>query len=144
MPAAVLDTTVLYAAADASDARHGDALPILRAIDGGSLPEGLVVDYVLAETLNGIVRNLSHEAAVDYLGRIEGNDRFQVDRLNVDAFATGKDVFRRHGQLSLVDGLVVGYMRERGVDYLYSFDGGFDVVDGVVRLSTAHDPYAPG
>lgn len=143
MPVAVLDTTVLYAAADASDARHDDALPILRGVDDGSLPEGTVVDYVLAETMDGLVRNVSHASAVDYLDRLEANDRFEIDRPNADAFATGKGVFRNHGQLSLVDGLVVGYMRARGIEFLYSFDAGFDGVEGVTRLSTAHDPFAP-
>lgn len=143
MATAVLDTTVLYAAADASDARHDDALPILRGVDDGSLPEGAVVDYVLGETLNGVVRNLSHGSAVDYLGRIEANDRVEVSRLTADAFATGKDIFRRYQRLSLVDGMIVGYMRDRGFEYLYSFDAGFDGVDGVTRLSTAEDPFSP-
>lgn len=143
VPIAALDTTVLYAAADASDARHDQALPILRGVDDGSLPEGVVVEYVLAETLNGVVRNISHESAVDYLRRIEANDRFEVSRLNSDAFATGKDVFQRHEGLSLVDGLIVGYLLDRGVEFLYSFDAGFDAVADVTRLSTADDPYAP-
>lgn len=143
MATAVLDTTVLYAAADASDARHDDAVPILRGVDEGSLPEGTVVDYVLGETLNGVVRNLSHEAAVDYLDRIEANDRFETPRLTADAFATGKATFRRHRRLSLVDGLIVGYMRDRGIEHLYSFDSGFDGVDGVIRLSTPSNPFAP-
>lgn len=144
VPLAVLDTTVLYAGADASDARHDEALPILRGVDDGSLPEGSVVDFVLGETLNGLVRNVSHASAVDYLDRLEANARFDIDRPNADAFATGKDVFRRHRRLSLVDGLVVGYMRERDLEFIYSFDAGFDGVGGVTRLSTADDPYAPG
>lgn len=143
MATAVLDTTVLYAAADASDARHDDALPILRGVDDGTLPEGAVIDFVLGETLNGVVRNLSHESAVDYLDRLEANDRFETPRLTVNAYATGKAIFRRHRRLSLVDGLIVGYMRDRGLEYVYSFDAGFDGVDGVTRLSTPHDPFAP-
>jgi predicted nucleic acid-binding protein len=142
MPVAVLDTTVLYAAADRSDARHDDGLPLIRGIDDGTLPEGSVVEYVLAETVNGLVRNLSNEAAVDYLERIEANDRLDIGRLTADAFATGKAVFRRHEGLSLVDGLIVGYMRDREIEYLYSFDAGFDAVDGITQLSTVDNPYA--
>lgn len=144
MAVAVLDTTVLYAAADASDARHADALPVVRGVDDGSLPDGAVVEFVLAETLNGVARNLSHRSAVDYLDRIEANERFEIGGLTGDAFATGKAVFRRHEHLSLVDGLIVGYLRDRGLDYLYSFDAGFDAVDDVTRLSTPENPFAPG
>lgn len=143
MATAVLDTTVLYAAADASDARHEDALPILRGVDAGTLPIGAVVDFVLAETLNGIVRNVSHDSAVDYLDRIETNDRFDLVRPNAEAFSRGKATFRRYDRLSLVDGLVVGHMRERGIEFLYSFDAGFDGVESVTRLSTASNPYSP-
>ena len=144
MAVAALDTTVLYAAADASDLRHDDGLAIVSGVDEGSLPEGAVVDYVLGETLNGLVRNISHGSAVDYLDRIETNGRFEVDRLTTEAFASGKAVFRQHERLSLVDGLIVGYMRGRGLEYIYSFDAGFDGIGGITRLSTADNPYAPG
>ena len=144
MADAVLDTTVLYAAADRSDAWHEEGLPVLGGVDDGTPPDGLIVEYVLGETLNGLVRNLSHEFAVDYLDRTEANDRFEVGRLTADAYATGKDVFRRHDALSLVDGLIVGYMRDRDLEYLYTFDRGFDAVDGIARLSTPENPFEPG
>lgn len=53
MPRALLDTSVLFGAAYRRDSRHADALPILRGVDSGTLPEAVVLDYVLAETLNG-------------------------------------------------------------------------------------------
>lgn len=144
MAVAALDTTVLYAAADASDERHDDALPIIRGIDDGSLPVGDICEFVLAETLNGVVRNLAHESAVDYLDRIEGNGRLTVSRLTAAAFTTGKAVFRRRQQLSLVDGLIVGSMRDQGLEYLYSFDSGFDSIDDVTRLTRPENPFQPG
>ena len=144
MAVAALDTTVLYAAADESDLLHDDGLAIVRGVNEGTLPNGVVVDYVLAETLNGVVREISHGAASDFLDRIERNDRFEIDRPRTDAFATGKAVFRKQDRLSFVDGLVVGYMRDRGLEYLYSFDAGFDGIDGITRLSSADNPYAPG
>lgn len=143
MAVAVLDTTVLYGAADRSDEWHGLGLEIVRGIDSGSLPDGIVTDFVLAETLNGVVRNLSHGTAVDFLDRLEANERFEIARLTADAFATGKAVFRRHEQLSLVDGLIVGHMRDRGLGHLYSFDDGFDGVEGVTRLATPDNPFSP-
>lgn len=143
MVAAALDTTVLYAAADRSDARHEDGLAILRGVDDGTLPDGRVVEYVLAETVNGIVRNLSHGAAVDYLDRIEANERFEIERLTAEAYATGTAVFRHHEGLSLVDGLIIGYARDREIEYLYSFDAGFDKVERITRLSTVDNPFEP-
>ena len=94
MPRAVLDTTVLFAAAYRRDAAHRDGLAVLRGIDDGSLPEGVVLDYVLAETLNGLTTHAGHEAAVDFLGRIEENARLHVDALTADGFATGKALLK--------------------------------------------------
>jgi len=45
MPRALVDTTVLFAAAYRRDGAHDDALPILRGIDTGTLPEAVVLDY---------------------------------------------------------------------------------------------------
>jgi len=76
MPRALVDTTVLFAGVYRRDSAHDDALPILRGIDDGSLPEAVVLNYVLAESLNGLTTHAGHEAAVDLLDRIEENARF--------------------------------------------------------------------
>lgn len=143
MPRALLDTTVLFAAAYRRDSAHDDALSVLRGIDDGSLPEAVVLDYVLAETLNGLVIHAGHDAAVDLLDRIEENTRFHIDSLNTDALATGKALFRQYEPLSFVDACIIAYMQTEGLAYLYSFDDDFDAAEDVYRLDTATDPYNP-
>lgn len=143
MPRALVDTTVLFAAAYRRDSAHDDALPILRGIDDGSLPEAVVLDYVLAETLNGLTTHAGHDAAVDLLDRIEENARFHVETLSSDAFATAKALFRRHEPLSLVDACIVAYMQTDGLGYLYALDDDFDAVGDVYRLDSAANPYDP-
>lgn len=143
MQQALLDTSVLSAAAYRRDSAHEDALPILKGIDDGSLPEAVVLDYVLAETLNGLGTHAGQEAAVDLLDRIEENKRFHVHSLSADAFASAKSLFRQQASLSLVDACIVAAMHRRDVEYLYAFDDDFDAVDGVARLATATNPYDP-
>ena len=143
MPQTQVDTTVLYGAVYRRDSTHDDALPILRGVDDGSLPEAVVLDYVLAETLNGLTTHVGHEAAVDFLDKIEENAYFHVVSLSTDTLATGKALFRRHDQLSFVDACIVAYMQAEGIEYLYAFDDDFDVIDGVYRLDTATNPYEP-
>ncbi|WP_222913037.1 PIN domain-containing protein [Natrinema sp. SYSU A 869] len=143
MPRALLDTTVLFAAAYRRDSAHDDALLILQGIDDGSLPETVVLDYVLAETLNGLTTHAGHDAAVDLLDRIEENARFHIDSLNTDALATGKALFRQHEPLSFVDACIIAYMQTEGLGYLYAFDDDFDAVDDVYQLDTATDPSDP-
>lgn len=143
MPRALIDTTVLFAGAYRRDSAHEEALQIVRGIDDGSLPEAIVLDYVLAETLNGLTTHAGHDAAVDLLDRIEENARFHVDSLTADALATGKGLFRRHEPLSFVDACILAYLQAEGLGYLYAFDDGFDALDGVYRLDTATNPYDP-
>lgn len=143
MQRALIDTSVLFAAAYQRDNAHTDALPILRAIDDGSLPAVVVLDYVLAETLNGLGTHAGHEAAVDMLDRLEDNPRFRIESLNTDALAAGKRLFRQYAPLSFVDAAIVGYMQTEDRDYLYAFDDDFDTVEDISRLDTAVNPYGP-
>lgn len=143
MPRALLDTSILFAAGYRGDAAHDEALPILRGVDDGTLPEGVVIDYVLAETLNGLTTHAGQSAAVDFLDRLEENARFRIETLSDDARAAGKALFRQHEAFSFVDACIVAYMQDQGLGYLYAFDDDFDRVDGVYRLETATDPYEP-
>ena len=144
MPRALVDTTVLFAAAYRRDSAHEDAVPILQGIDAADLPEAVVLDYVLAETLNGLTTRAGHDAAVDFLDRVEENARFHVDSLTADAFATAKALFRQYERFSLVDACIVAYMQAEGLGYLYAFDDDFDAAADVYRLDTPTDPYSPG
>ena len=143
MPRTLVDTTVLFAAAYRHDGAHDDALPILRGIDTADLPEAVVLDYVLAETLNGLTTHTGHDAATDFLDRIEENTRFHIDSLTGDAFATGKALFRQYEQFSFVDACIVAYMQTEGLRSLYAFDDDFDGAENVCRLDVATDPYQP-
>lgn len=143
MPRALVDTSVIFAASYRRDEAHETALPILHGFDDGRLPEAVVLDFVLAETLNGLATHAGHEAAVDFLDRIEENARFHVDSLTRNAFADAKAKFRHHPAFSFVDACVVAYMAAEGLGYLYAFDDDFDNADGVYRLDTPTDPYEP-
>lgn len=143
MPRALIDTTVLFAAAYRRDAAHDDGLAILRGIDDGSLPEAVVLDYVLAETLNGLTTHAGHDVAVDFLDRVEGNARFHIESLTTDALATGKALFRQYRPFSFVDACLVAYMQTEGLGYIYAYDDDFDAAEDVYRLDTATNPYDP-
>lgn len=141
MARALVDTTVLFAATYRRDSAHDAALPILRGIDTAALPEAVILDYVLAETLNGLTTHAGHDAAVDFLDRVEENTRFHIDSLTADEFATAKALFRQHKHFSLVDACIVAYMQTEGLDYLYAFDDDFDAAENISRLDIATNPY---
>ena len=125
------------------DYAYEDVLSILKGIDTVDLPEAVIIDYVLAETLNGLTAHVSHESAVDFLNRLEENTRYHIDSLTADTFATGKALFRQYERLSIVDACLLAYMQVEGLGYPYAFDDDFDVADDVFRLETASNPYKP-
>jgi Predicted nucleic acid-binding protein, contains PIN domain len=143
MPRALIDTTVLYAGAYSRDAAHEAGLAILRGIDGSDLPEVVILDHVLAETLNGLTTHAGHDAAVDFLDRIEENTRFHIESLTADERATAKAQFRQYEAFSFVDACLSAYLHSEALDYLYAFDDDFDAAAHISRLETATNPYQP-
>ncbi|MFB6178767.1 MAG: type II toxin-antitoxin system VapC family toxin [Halorientalis sp.] len=143
MPRTLVDTSVLFAAVYRRDGAHDDALPILTGIDTAALPEAVLLDFVLAETLNGLTTHAGHGAAVDFLDRVEANARFHIASLTADTFASAKALFRQYEPFSFVDAAIVAYMQTEGLEYLYAFDDDFDAATDVYRLTTATNPYRP-
>lgn len=141
MSRAIIDTTVLYAAGNRRGNRHDAGLSILQGVDRGSLPTVEIPDPVLIETMNGLSRDVGHEAAVDFLERLERGSNFAIRRESHAVWDTGMDLFERVSRLSLADALLVAAMTTDGIGYCYSFDDDFDGIDGVTRLDTASNPY---
>lgn len=137
------DSSVLFGAVNTRNANHETALRPVKAVDNGTLPDAVVIEGVLAETLNGIHGRVSHEAAVDFLDRLEANARFYVERSNAEMVTSAKAAFRSRERLSFVDALIVAAARTAGIEYVYSFDDDFDGIEGVTRLDTLTNPYDP-
>jgi predicted nucleic acid-binding protein len=142
MTRAVVDTTVLYAAGNRRASRHETALAIVREADRGHLPELIVPDPILVETMNGLARDVGHETATDFLARLQRSGQFDVRRAPDSVWQTGLDLFGRVSRLSLADAILVASARHDESRYVYSFDDNFDGLDGFTRLATADDPFA--
>jgi predicted nucleic acid-binding protein len=141
MAGAVVDTGVLVGVADADDRHHDTAMEIVRRLDSGDLPTGRVTDYVVLETLNWIHTRKRHEKAVEMYTRLHQSAGFDiVDTARTD-FLTAVELFQTYGGLAFGDATIVAYMVREDVEYLYSFDNDFDVIDDISRLETADDPF---
>jgi hypothetical protein len=141
MALALLDTNVLFASASARDEYHDRSRKIVRGIDHGDLPEAVITNYVVAETLNLARERLGPDVANDLLERLLEGSHFRITHATQSDFNVGTELFRQHSALSFVDATVAAYMRREGVEFLYSFDGDFDAVEGLTRLATAENPY---
>jgi len=142
MPVAALDANVLIDYKDTSaDDRHGRAEEIVHAVDRGTLPTARITDYVLLEALNWIHERQRHDIAVDLRARLSASAGFELIHTTQRDFHRAVELFETYQTLAFGDATTVAYMERAGVEYLYSFDDDFDVVEGVTRLETATNPF---
>lgn len=135
---AFVDTAVLVAAAHRRDQDHDRGLEIVRAADRGTIGPLLLTDFVLAETVNYLVIRGGSEAGREALDRLETSRGFSIERTPDTAYITGKnEVLRRFDGLSFVDAVTVAFVRNRGIDVVYTFDDDFDGVPGIERRTHA-------
>jgi|APHM01.1.fsa_nt_gi Predicted nucleic acid-binding protein, contains PIN domain len=141
VPVALLDTNVLFASASARDDYHNRAQEIVRGIDHGDLPDVMVTNHVVAETLNLTGEKLGPAAANEMLDRLIKGAHFEIDNAPKTDFNAAQPLFRQYLELSFVDSTIAAYMEREGIEYPYSFDDDFDALDGITRLDTPDNPF---
>jgi predicted nucleic acid-binding protein len=142
MAVAVIDSNVLIDYKDTgNDERHRRAEDIVRAVDDGELPTLRVTNYVLLETLNYIHERRRHDIAVDLRRRLSDSAGFElVDSAQKD-FHRAVELFETYERLAFGDATIAAYMEREGIEYLYSWDDDFDVLEDVTRLETSENPF---
>jgi len=142
MAVVAVDANVLIAARLARDQNHDRGEAITTAIDQGQLPTGIVLSDVLEEVINYLQARGGHDIAVDTLDALIESSGFELTQTSKADFEAGRSVFRRYDSLSLTDAIIVAAMQRAEIEYLYSFDDGFDSVDEITRLTTPDSPFA--
>ena len=140
MRLAVADSNVLIAYALSRDQNHDRGAEIVRGVDGRSLPDCVLTNYVLGEVLNYIHNRAGQDIALDTLERLDRSPGFSIDNCAQRDFLEGKKLFRKYDRLTFVDSITVAYIQREDIGCLYSFDDDFDGIDGVMRLDDAVTP----
>jgi len=142
MPVALIDSNILIDYKDTSPgSRHELAAGIVQAIDRGDLPTARVTNYVLLESLNWIHERQRHDIAVDLRNRLSNSAGFELVHSAQTDFHRAVELFETYGGLSFGDATIVAYMERVNIEYLYSFDDDFDVIDSITRLKTPDNPF---
>lgn len=140
---ALIDTGVVYGAFQRHGQFHEEGLEIVQAADAGDLPQCVILYFVLAETMNGLTQELTYEETIKTLSMIKQSSGFTIERTSQQVWTSGRSRYETHAHLSFVDAILVAYAHDQTTPYLYSFDDGFDSIDGVQRLTIPTNPYAP-
>lgn len=143
MPEAVVDSNVLFGYRSARDQWHERATAIVEAMDRGMLPKGHVTTIELPEVLNPIQKQAGYERAVETLDFLTESGGFDVQYVSNEDISRGRALFRRTPGPEITDAITVAYMNRVGLEYIYSFDDDFDRFDGITRLASATNPFAP-
>lgn len=140
MARVVVDANVLIAARLSRDQNHEHGKAISDAIDQGDLPTAYVLSDVLEEVINYLQARAGHDVATETLDALIESSGFSLTQTSKTDFNAGTSVFRRYEPLSLTDAVIVATMQREEIEYLYSFDDGFDNVPDVTRLTTPDNP----
>ena len=142
MPVALIDSNILIDYKDTSPgSRHELAAGIVQAIDRGDLPTARVTNYVLLESLNWIHERQRHDIAVDLRTRLSNSAGFELVHSAQTDFHRAVELFETYEELAFGDATILAYMERVNIEYLYSFDDDFDVIDSITRLETADNPF---
>jgi len=141
MGVVAVDANILIAARLARDQNHDRGDAIATAIDQGQLPKAIVLSDVLEEVINYLQARAGHDIAVETLDGLIESSGFELIQTPKSDFDAGRSVFRRHESLSLTDAIIVTAMQRMDIEYLYSFDDGFDSVTSTTRLTTPDNPF---
>ena len=123
------------------DQNHEQGKAISDAIDQGNLPTAYVLSDVLEEVINYLQARAGHDVATETLDALVESSGFSLTRTSKTDFNAGRSLFRRYESLSLTDAVIVATMQREEIEYLYSFDDGFDSVPDLTRLPTPDDPF---
>lgn len=110
----LVDTNVLYGAFQKQDQFHDEALAIVKGADARDLPVCIVLDFVVAETMNALTQELAHEETTEALSKLRQSAGFDVRRTANEVWTVGLGVYERYAHLSLVDAILVAYARRNG------------------------------
>jgi len=134
--ASLLDTTVFIAAAFPKEKRHEDGRAIITSVEGGALGRPVITDYILDEVATFIRKRKSAAASIETIDVILYSPHLRLVKVEDRHFEAGLQLFRTYERLSFTDAVSVAVMRDLGIEVIYSFDGDFDGVPGIIRLST--------
>jgi hypothetical protein len=142
MQQAVVDANVVYGAAVRKDQHHDEAMELMRAFDHGELPRAVVLSVVLTESMNGLHVDVGADTTEEMLNKIQESGGFEIRHVAEKDVSVGQRRFRLFDELSLTDAIITAWMDRNDVEYLYSFDDDFDVMDSITRLDTPHNPFS--
>jgi len=117
-----------------NDQWHKESANIINRFIKKEIKKATVTDHIILESVNFILRKGGFEAALETLEIFENHERIEVINVDEINFARASSIFRKYPGLSITDASTVAVMQEFKIKHIYTFDKGFDKINGIVRL----------
>jgi len=133
-----IDSCVFIAFYSAGDRRHKDSKALLDEAYNGELGAAYTSDYVLDESATFIKnRTADPQLISDFIDFVQNSGRMEILHIDRDVFASAKMCMEKYPQmpLSFTDWTIANLMEARGIEYLLSFDSGFDRIQAITTFS---------
>lgn len=129
-----IDSVVWIGAKLKNDQWHKESAKIIDKFIKKEIKNAIVTDYIVLESVNFILRKGGFDAALETLDIFENHERIEIINIDEITFARASAIFRKYPGLSITDASSVAVMQEFEIKYIYTFDKGFDKIEGIERL----------
>ena len=130
-----VDSTVFIAAVFLKEKHHKEGKAIISFVEGGAFGTFIITDYILDEVVTFVRKRKSAVASIEVLEAMVYSPHLKLVKVENRHFEAGLQLFRTYERLSFTDAVSVAVMRDLNIDVIYSFDGDFDGIPGIVRLT---------
>jgi uncharacterized protein len=133
-----IDTGVFIGLYNLRDERHAQARALVEEALKGKLGAAYTSDYVLDEAVTYIKKKTSDPKFVtDLIDFIQNSGKIEILHINREVFASAKMCMEKYPSmpLSFTDWTIANLVEIKGIDYLLSFDSGFDSLKTISKFS---------
>ena len=126
-----MDTAALVAFYNFDDEKHLRSTELFREIGDNNMGTLIISDYIFDETINLLKRYLGNRkttAIGDYLLK-----EIELKRIELPVFLLSWELSKKFDKLSFTDCSNIALMKHYNIDYLATFDSGFDGIVKVLR-----------
>jgi len=130
---AIFDSGVFIGSQYHRDQYSKEATKILENLKEGNIRKVYITYYVLAECINFLLKKVGFEKANAAFNYLTETDNIEV--VPIEDIDKIKEIFAKYKNLSITDCSLIALSEKLKIKEIFSFDGHFDAVRGIVRLT---------
>lgn len=130
-----VDSTVFIEVTFLKEKHHREGKAIITSVEESAFGTFIITDYILDEVVTFVRKRKSAVASIEVLGAMVYSPHLKFVKVGNRHFEAGLQLFRTYERLSFTDAVSVAVMRDLNIDVIYSFNGDFDEIPGIARLT---------